>query len=153
MAYTTVEVSEIACRIFRQWCLNNVDTIGLTSIQPNVYRWVFWQGENIKSIVLLIKGSTKTIENLYFQKSKYSNGLFLEMPCHTQVTHVCWIDVNKGDSALVSLVNLSILLELNTNADDFNSFKSQGQDIYVVPLDYIECENIGLRQRNLLSSV
>lgn len=150
MAYTTVRISELACQIFSQWCLNNVNTVNLVPIEPNVYRWVFWQDENIKSIVVLIKGSTKTIENLYFSKAKYSKGLILEMPCHTQVTHVLWVDVNSSDSALVSLANLSILLQSNTDANDFNSFKSGNNDVYVVPLDYLEEERIGVRRRNLL---
>lgn len=152
MAYTTVQISELACNIFSQWCLNNVNTINLISIERNVYHWVFWQGSEMKSIVVLVKGSTKTIENLYFQKAKYSKGLILEMPCHTQVTHVLWVDVNNGDSALVLLANLSTLLQSRTDANDFNSFKSQGNNIYIVPLDYLECENIGVRCRNLLSA-
>lgn len=152
MAYTTVQVSELACNIFSQWCLKNVNTVNLVSIEPNVYRWIFWQDSEIKSIVVLVKGSTKTIQNLYFNKDKWGKGLVLEMPSHKSVTHILWVDINNGDSALVSHVNLSILLKSNTDADDFNSFKSNGINVYIVPLDYLECENIGVRRRNLLSA-
>lgn len=152
MSYTTLQVSELACQIFSQWAIKSVDTLSLTQLEPNVFKWVFWKGEAIKSITLLVKGSTKTIENLYFQKSIYTKGLVFEMPKHKDVTHVIWIDVNNGDSALAPNKNLSILLRENTDASDFNSFKANGKDVYVVPLDYVECENIGVKRRNLLAA-
>jgi hypothetical protein len=152
MAYTTVQVSELACNIFSQWAVKSVDTLNLQQLDSNVFKWVFWKGGEIKSITLLVKGSTKTIENLYFSKSTYTKGLILEMPKHKDVTHVMWIDINNGDSALASSRKLSILLRENTDADDFNSFKTNEKDVYIVPLDYIECEGIGVRRRNLLAA-
>jgi hypothetical protein len=151
MAYTTVQVSQLACQIFFQWAINCLDTLNLQHLDSNVFKWVFWKGGEIKSITLLVKGSSKTIENLYFQKSNYTKGLVFEMPRHKDVSHIIWIDINNGDSALASNKNLSILLRENTDADDFNSFKTNGKDVYIVPLDYIECENIGVKRRNLLA--
>jgi hypothetical protein len=151
MAYTTVQVSELACNIFSQWAIKSVSTLNLQQLDSNVFKWVFWKGGEIKSITLLVKGSTKTIENLYFQKAKFGKGLILEMPKHDSVTHVLWVDVNNGDSALASLVNLSVLLQSKTDADDFNSFKTPDGNVHVVPLDYLECENIGVKRRNLLA--
>lgn len=151
MAYTTVQISKLACNIFSQWAIKSADTLNLQQLEPNVFKWVFWKGGEIKSIILLVKGSTKTIENLYFQKSTYTKGLVFEMPKHKDVTHVIWIDVNSGDSALASNKNLSILLRENTDANDFNSFRTNEKDVYIVPLDYIECEGIGVKRRNLLA--
>lgn len=150
MAYTTVQVSVLACNIFSQWCLNNVNTVNLVSIEPNVYRWVFWQDSEIKSIVVLVKGSAKTIENLYFQKDRCGKGLMLKMPCHNKITHIIWVDINESDSALIPIGNLLSCLRKKTDANDFNRFKSNGDNIYVVPLDYLEEERIGVRRRNLL---
>lgn len=150
MSYTTVQVSQLACQIFSEWALSNPDTLYLKSLESNVFSWMFWKEDKIKVVNVLVKGTTKTIQNLYFQKAKFGNGLILEMPRHSEVTHIIWIDINSGDSALVSLVNLSILLQSNTNADDFDNFKTVDGNIHIVPLDYLECEKIGVRRRNLL---
>lgn len=152
MPCTTVQVSKMACQIFSEWALSNPDTLNLQQLEPNVFKWVFWKNSEIKSITLLVKGSTKTIENLYFQKSTYTKGLVFEMPKHKDVTHVIWVDVNSGDSALAPNKNLSILLRENTDANDFNSFKTNEKDVCIVPLDYIECEGIGVKRRNLLAA-
>lgn len=151
MSYTTIQVSKMACQIFSEWAIKSVDTLNLQQLEPNVFKWVFWKGSEIKSIILLVKGSTKTIENLYFQKSSYGKGLVFEMPKHKSVTHVIWVDINNGDSALASNKNLSILLRENTDANDFNSFKTNEKEVYMVPLDYIECKSIGVKRRNLLT--
>jgi len=152
MAYTTVEISKLACNIFSQWAFKSVDTLNLTQLEANVFRWVFWKNSEIKSVTILIKASTKGIENLYFQKYKSTRGLYLEMPRCKEVTHVLWIDVETFDSVLIPLAGLNNLLKNRTNSDDFNFFVRRGEVCYIVPLDYIECEGIGVRRRNLLAA-
>jgi hypothetical protein len=149
---TTLEISKLAVSGFISWVNLSTDTLNLTQLEPNVFRWVFWKNSEIKSVTILIKASTKGLENLYFQKYKSTCGLYLEMPFHKEVTHILWVDIKTFDSVLIPLAGLNNLLKNRTNSNDFNFFVRRGEVCYIVPLDYIECEGIGVRRRNLLAA-